>query len=547
MFALVAAALARLPWQKAVPVPVPEPAPSTLIPTIVTILVCWVLPLALLISVNKSKRTKPASDFDAVVYGAGPVGAAVALGLQERGHRVCVREKRTENQVVIDAGKSINLSLSTRGRALLTEIGAWDDLESTLIPMVSRRFTDGSVERYREPLLSINRNLLTIKLIQAAEAAGVTFEYGTGYAQGDVDAATGTVRLGPERQCKPRVIVGCDGVHGKLCKLINPREPERSSRASEWGYFELSIPPAGTASMSEEAFNNFHIWPGRGSGQGHFIVGLPNHDGSITLTLFALMDDMARRFEATADGAADQFRQYLAEAYGAGLDGLAVGVEEAIAGGFQRIWLNDHERLAGELGSSGTFVFLFGDAALGMEQFLGLAVNLGFEGAHRGFLEHWARAGPKDETFWRGLVRARNHLNAGAKALQRASSKNAASMRDGCDDPLGKAVRAVLEETHGTADIDQSGFESTHDWWSFCTVPLKVVESVVDAQDELVGKIKEVVKAARAGGDGADAGTLSEPEKEKVLALAKSGVGPLLALRAQLVKEHQATMQACFA
>eukprot|EP00966_Prymnesium_polylepis_P096374 2233384-Prymnesium_polylepis.2 len=258
------------------------------------------------------------------------------------------------------------------------------------------------------------------------------------------------------------------------------------------------------------------------------------------------MDDMAGRFTA-ADGAADKFRKYLAEAYEGGLDGLATGVDDALAGGFQRIWLNDHEQLAGELGSTGTFVFLFGDAALGMEQFLGLAVNLGFEGAHRGFLEHWARAGDKDETFWRGLVRARNHLNAGAKALQRASSKNAASMRDGCDDSLGKAVRAVVEAAHGKADIDESGFESTHDWWSFCTVPLKVVEALVEAQDELVLTIKQDIKAARGGGDGSDAGTLSEAEKDKVLALAAPAVGPLVALRAQMVNEHQATMTAYFA
>jgi 2-polyprenyl-6-methoxyphenol hydroxylase-like FAD-dependent oxidoreductase len=99
-----------------------------------------------------------ATGYDAVVYGAGPVGAAVALGLQQHGHRVCVREKRTEHQVVIDAGKSINLSLSTRGVALLEKIGAYADLKSTLIPMVSRRFSDGSTENYREPLLSINRN-----------------------------------------------------------------------------------------------------------------------------------------------------------------------------------------------------------------------------------------------------------------------------------------------------------------------------------------------------------------------------------------------------
>lgn len=305
------------------------------------------------------RATAPAgdsgADFDAVVYGAGPVGAAVALGLQQRGHRVCVREKRTERQVVIDAGKSINLSLSTRGRALLTEIGAWDDLESTLIPMVSRRFSDGSTELYREPLLSINRNLLTIKLIQAAEAAGVKFEYDTGYAPGDVDAATGNVRLGEGRQCKPRVIVGCDGVHGKICKLINPGEAVRSSRASEWGYYELSLPPGATVTMSKDVFNNFHIWSGRGRWSTEFIVGLPNHDGSITLTLFALMDDMAGRY-TDADGGADKFRQYLGEAYEGELDKLAVGIDEAVSGGFQRIWLNDHEQLAGELGSAVTFV-----------------------------------------------------------------------------------------------------------------------------------------------------------------------------------------------
>ena len=89
------------------------------------------------------------SDFDAVVYGAGPVGAAVALGLQQRGHRVVVLEKRTEYQVIGDAGKSINLSLSTRGNALMKQLGVYDDLLSTLVPMVSRIFAGASI---RAPL-----------------------------------------------------------------------------------------------------------------------------------------------------------------------------------------------------------------------------------------------------------------------------------------------------------------------------------------------------------------------------------------------------------
>ena len=100
-------------------------------------------------------------DFDAVVYGAGPVGAAVALGLQQRGHRVLVLEKRTEYQVIGDAGKSINLSLSTRGNALMKQLGVYDDLLSTLVPMVSRIFAGASI---RAPLCLLPWRVFTVRL-----------------------------------------------------------------------------------------------------------------------------------------------------------------------------------------------------------------------------------------------------------------------------------------------------------------------------------------------------------------------------------------------
>ena len=98
-----------------------------------------------------------------------------------------------------------NLALSTRGRALLNEIGVYPDLESSLVPMVCRRFPDGSFEKYREPLQSINRNVLTIKIIEAAQRAGVHFDYDVGFAAGDFDTATGEIKLG-ERTVKPRCV-----------------------------------------------------------------------------------------------------------------------------------------------------------------------------------------------------------------------------------------------------------------------------------------------------------------------------------------------------
>ncbi len=480
-------------------------------------------------------------NYEVLVFGAGPVGAAVALGLQQQGYTVCVCEKRSEKAVIIDAGRSINLSLSTRGIALLKELNVYKDLQSTLVPMVKRRFANGNTEAYREPLQSINRNLLTIELIKAAQASGVTFLYDIGFSREMFNEQTGECTFPTGESFKPRVIIGCDGVHGKISKFINPKEPERSSRASDWGYYELTIPACVANKMSRDQFTNFHIWPGKAPHKNEFIVGLPNCDGTITLTLFGLMQEVRGRMTKV-----DEMRTYLTSTYD-GLDSGVEGLEEAVSGGFQTIFLNDHENLAGELGSTGTYVFLFGDAALGMEQFLGLAVNAGFEGAHR-FLQHFHRAEAltKNDSFWRSQVHARNVMNAGVKALQNASNKNAASMRDGCDDPLGKAIRAVLEAKFSVKDINASKFESTHDWWSFCEVPLKVTEAVVAGQDRIVDSLKAMLLASRSM-ENREGEMLTAAETELVVGVATPQVEALFAERVRLQAAHSAAVEAGFA
>jgi len=382
--------------------------------------------------------------------------------------------------------------------------------------------------------------LITIELIKAAQAAGVAFMFDQGFSRDMVDEQTGVVTLSSGQTLQPRVLVGCDGVHSKVAKLINPREAERSSRVSEWGYYELTLPAAATAAMSEKQFNSFHIWPGKAPHQSEFVVGLPNCDGTITMTLFGLMDEVKGRITTDA-----QMREYLAATYDDALDQSTEGISEAVSGGFQHIFLNEHECLAGELGDSGTFVFLFGDAAMGMEQFLGLAINAGFEGVHR-FLLHFAREGgnSKSDQFWRGQVRARNALNAGVQALQHASHLNAASMRDGCDDPLGKAIRAALEGQFGRADIDASGFESTHDWWSYCQVPLKITETVVAGQDAIVASLKAGLLKNRERVDMEV--EIGAEEKAQLLELAAPQVQALVQERAKLLEAHAAEIHACF-
>ena len=59
-----------------------------------------------------------------VVAGAGPAGALLSIYLARQGHDVVVYESRPDLRLHdIDAGRSINLALATRGIVPLVEVG----------------------------------------------------------------------------------------------------------------------------------------------------------------------------------------------------------------------------------------------------------------------------------------------------------------------------------------------------------------------------------------------------------------------------------------
>src|SRR5437879_13301695 len=76
---------------------------------------------------------------DLVIVGAGPVGSLLALTLARRGYQVEVYERRPDmRRVDIQAGRSINLAVSTRGLHALHEAGFDDDVLREAVPMVGR-------------------------------------------------------------------------------------------------------------------------------------------------------------------------------------------------------------------------------------------------------------------------------------------------------------------------------------------------------------------------------------------------------------------------
>ena len=74
-----------------------------------------------------------------VVAGAGPAGSLLAIYLARRGHDVTVYESRADlRRHDVDAGRSINLALATRGIVPLIDVGVIDRVDAITIPMRGR-------------------------------------------------------------------------------------------------------------------------------------------------------------------------------------------------------------------------------------------------------------------------------------------------------------------------------------------------------------------------------------------------------------------------
>ena len=74
-----------------------------------------------------------------VLVGAGLCGTLLAIRLGQRGYEVSLHEKRPDmRKEEVDAGRSINLALSSRGLKALKKAGLDDLIRQECIPMRGR-------------------------------------------------------------------------------------------------------------------------------------------------------------------------------------------------------------------------------------------------------------------------------------------------------------------------------------------------------------------------------------------------------------------------
>ncbi len=381
------------------------------------------------------------------IAGAGLVGSLLAVYLARRGYDVTIYEKRPDmRREQTGAGRSINLALANRGILPLEQVGLMPQVRETLIPMKGRMLHDENGQltlvpygqRPHEVIYSVSRAGLNCLLMSAAEATGrVRIFFGQAVEQVDFKRRTLLVRelSGAEREEPFELLLGADGAGSPVRRAMDTWHDTPSTEEKLFhSYKELHIP--GTAQgdfrMEREAL---HIWP-----RGDFMmIGLPNPDGSFTMTLFA-PDEGPVSFAALHDPASfdEFFRRNFADA-------LALIPDAA------ELYFRNPTGFLGTVHCPnwrvGDAAALIGDAAHAIVPFHGQGMNCGFEDCHdlNALLD-------EHHDDWSAVLPAYEALRKpNAEAIALMAQENYVEMRATVRDPkfqLKKAVGFELEKRY---------------------------------------------------------------------------------------------------
>lgn len=345
-----------------------------------------------------------------IIVGAGLVGSLCAVVLLKKGFKVHVFERYPDIRSIPSEGRSINLSVTSRGLRAVKALGGslYDDIVNTLATKVKGRIIhmpDGKVvfQRYgkddSEHNYSISRIDLNKFLINAAAEAGAEYYFNHGISESSEFKGEGVgcclhFRVGsfqnPLEQKLIRVrtncpVIACDGAGSRM------RYAMRRAGLTEFtedlltrGYKEVLFPkPVGegfgaTGKDGGEACDGrygLHIWP-RGD---HMLMALANRDGSFTGTIYMDNKGSDTSFEAFSNTPEGRERcRVFCEKYYSEAIPLVGGIESLI----NQIVRNP----TGILGTVRTSrwahegkVLLIGDSCHAMVPFFGQGCNCGFE------------------------------------------------------------------------------------------------------------------------------------------------------------------------
>jgi kynurenine 3-monooxygenase len=229
------------------------------------------------------------------LVGAGLAGSLLSMYVAKRGLQVDMYERRPDmRRVQIEAGRSINLALSTRGIHALKDVGLQEKIMTIAIPMKGRMIhsVDGELtfQRYgkddTEVIYATSRADLNKELMTEAEAYGnVRIRFGqrcTGMNLETSELMLCDEYTGKEKLIQAGIVIGTDGSASAIrLEMQKIGRFNLSQSYLEYGYKELLIPSGSKGEFLLEK-HALHIWPRRT----FMLIALPNIDGSFTCTFF---------------------------------------------------------------------------------------------------------------------------------------------------------------------------------------------------------------------------------------------------------------------
>ena len=409
------------------------------------------------------------------IVGAGQAGALLAIYLARQGHHVNVYESRPDlRRVDIDAGRSINLALATRGIVPLIDVGVIEKVDAITIPMRGRMIHavgDPTPDlqpygsRAHEVIHSISRTDLNAILLDEAEATGnVTVHFDIALETVDFDASV--LRFADGSTADFGLVIGADGAGSRVRKSI--AGVGSCQFQTEWldhDYKELTLHPADDGTFRIDP-NALHIWP-----RGEFmLIALANPEGDFTVTLFA----PKRTFEALDSP----------DAIGAFFDLEFPDFVTLVPDVVDQFQENPTGRL-GTMRATGwshdNRAVLVGDAAHAIVPFHGQGMNLAMESVRA--LDRHIRDHPDDLATAFKNYEAERKVDADAIADMALS--NYLEMRSGVIDPDYVAKRELALELEQRHPLHIS---PRYNMVMFATMPYAEAKDRAEKQAELIAR-----------------------------------------------------------
>jgi len=231
---------------------------------------------------------------DFVIIGAGPVGTLLAIYLAKAGFKSHLYERRCDlRMATAEEGRSINLVLTHRGIQALARVGAKEEVLKITVPVYGRMIYQSNEKIDYQPYgkdnsecnYSVNRSELNKLLLNLAEKAGVKIYFE--HKLEAINFSTNSLIFSNNKVVQASRIFGVDGAGSVVRKELTSYWKIKNKTYADYlqplgvEYKELFM-PAGKDGAPLLEKGALHIWP-RGK---HFLMALPNLDGSFTMTLY---------------------------------------------------------------------------------------------------------------------------------------------------------------------------------------------------------------------------------------------------------------------